>query len=140
MHLPAHPTEKEQNMDNSYAQVVAEFDLDAMRDRLNSACGTGSPLALDELQEIRLFVERCATCRAHITKSFETAVAPDQAGLRSIPGFSEIKALKHGPRLWYITDRTDPTQEPHTTTIGGWHTSYGAACQYAILWYSRAYN
>ena len=44
--------------DTSHTQVIAQYNLQIMRDRLNSACGGQDPLTLKELQEIRLFVER----------------------------------------------------------------------------------
>jgi len=64
---------------------------------------------------------------------------PDDSKLRTIPGFSTLKALKLG-RLWYIIDNTWTDIPPHRRSIGGWHTSYGAACFYADMWYRRQYT
>jgi len=47
---------------DTIAQIVDDFDLTAMRDRLNSACA-GNALDLAELQEIRAFVERLAAAQ-----------------------------------------------------------------------------
>ena len=38
--------------------LMEECEIDAMLDRLNSACGKGWALSLNETQEIRSFVER----------------------------------------------------------------------------------
>jgi len=123
-------------MDTSYASIIADYDLGAMRDRLNQVCN-GEVLTLSETQEIRAMVERMAHVQNTQRAIFETSSTAD---VRPIPGFAEIAVYKHGPHDWRITDRTDPTQEPHTSVIGPMHRSYGAACAYAVLWYSRAYN
>lgn len=63
----------------------------------------------------------------------------DSSNLRIIPGFTTLKAMKHG-RLWYIVDCTHNDMPAHMRTIGGWHVTYGAACFHADMWYCRVYN
>ena len=52
-------------MDNTYAQVVGDFDLAKMRDRLNDVCAGFCDLDLPAAQDIRLLVERLLDAQTH---------------------------------------------------------------------------
>jgi len=51
--------------------LMKEYGIDAMLDRLNNACGTGWALNLSETQEIRSFVERLIQIHRKGEKSWQ---------------------------------------------------------------------
>ena len=118
---------------DTLSQILADYDLESMRDRLNQACGTNKVLTLEELQDIRSFMERVAHVQAQIEEIADQNTGRGNDSLATIPGFVTLKARKHG-RLWYVVDCSTDKE------IGGFHTSYGAACFYADMWYRRQYN
>ena len=58
--------------------------------------------------------------------------------LKNIPGFTELKAHKHG-RYWYIIDCSPGSGDPFRDAIGGFFEAYGLACGFAIENYSGWY-
>ncbi len=50
--------------------------------------------------------------------------------LKEIPGFTEIKLLKHG-RYWYIIDCTPDGGDPCKHSVGGYHERMKDALAYA---------
>ena len=69
---------------------------------------------------------------------------PDDSKLRSIPGFSQLKALRLNPlkgnAIWIIVDCTWNDVPPHQRGIGGNHGTYAAASFYAKQQYTGDYK